>query len=68
LDEFCVAAQQSVSGRVGVCAIYKYFSGFKFFLILKELSIETFETPFGRLARRFVAHPYDSMLGKKSIP
>lgn len=33
-------------------------------LIIKELSIETFQTPFGRLARRFVEHPYDSMLGK----
>jgi len=33
-------------------------------LIIKELSIETFESPFGRLARRFVDHPYDSMLGK----
>jgi ubiquinone/menaquinone biosynthesis C-methylase UbiE len=33
-------------------------------LIVKELSIETFETPFGRLARWFVAHPYDSMLRK----
>jgi ubiquinone/menaquinone biosynthesis C-methylase UbiE len=33
-------------------------------LIIKELSIETFESPFGRIARRFVEHPYDSMLGK----
>ena len=33
-------------------------------LIIKELSIETFETPFGRIARRFVEHPYDSMLRK----
>jgi len=33
-------------------------------LIIKELSIETFETPFGRLARRFVEHPYDDMLRK----
>ena len=33
-------------------------------LILKELSIETFESPFGRLARQFVSHPYDSMLRK----
>jgi ubiquinone/menaquinone biosynthesis C-methylase UbiE len=33
-------------------------------LIIKELSIETFESPFGRVARRFVAHPYESMLGK----
>jgi ubiquinone/menaquinone biosynthesis C-methylase UbiE len=30
-------------------------------LIIKELSIETFETPFGRLSRRIVSHPYDSM-------
>ena len=36
-------------------------------LIIKELSIETFESPFGRLARRFVAHPYDSMLGKNQF-
>jgi len=33
-------------------------------LIIKELSIETFETPFGRIARRFVEHPYDDMLKK----
>ncbi len=33
-------------------------------LIIKELSIETFESPFGRIARRFVEHPYDSMLKK----
>ncbi len=33
-------------------------------LIIKELSIETFESPFGRFARRFVEHPYDSMLKK----
>ena len=36
-------------------------------LIIKELSIETFESPFGRLARRFVWHPYDSMLGKNEF-
>jgi len=36
-------------------------------LILKELSIETFETPFGRIARRFVEHPYDSMLRKNEF-
>ena len=33
-------------------------------LIIKELSIETFESPFGQIARRFVEHPYDSMLKK----
>lgn len=33
-------------------------------LIIKELSIETFETPFGRIARRFVEHPYDAMFRK----
>ena len=33
-------------------------------LIIKELSIETFQSPFGRIARRFVDHPYDSMLGR----
>lgn len=36
-------------------------------LILKELSIETFESPFGRIARRFVDHPYDSMLRKSDF-
>ena len=36
-------------------------------LIIKELSIETFETPFGKIARRFVEHPYDSMLKKKEF-
>ncbi len=36
-------------------------------LIIKELSIETFETPFGRIARRFVEHPYDAMLKKKEF-
>jgi ubiquinone/menaquinone biosynthesis C-methylase UbiE len=36
-------------------------------LIIKELSIETFETPFGRVARRFVVHPYDSMLKKNEF-
>jgi ubiquinone/menaquinone biosynthesis C-methylase UbiE len=33
-------------------------------LIIKELSIETFESPFGRIARRWVEHPYDDMLKK----
>lgn len=33
-------------------------------LILKELSIETFESLFGMLARHLVSHPYDSMPGK----
>jgi ubiquinone/menaquinone biosynthesis C-methylase UbiE len=33
-------------------------------LIIKELSIETFETPFGKVARRIVDHPYNSMLKK----
>ena len=33
-------------------------------LIIKELSIETFESPFGKIARRFVEHPYESMLKK----
>ena len=36
-------------------------------LIIKELSIETFESPFGKIARRFVEHPYDSMLRKKEF-
>jgi ubiquinone/menaquinone biosynthesis C-methylase UbiE len=35
--------------------------------IIKELSIETFESPFGKIARRFVEHPYDSMLRKKDF-
>ena len=33
-------------------------------LIIKELSIDTFETPFGWVARRFVEHPYDDMFKK----
>jgi ubiquinone/menaquinone biosynthesis C-methylase UbiE len=33
-------------------------------LIIKELSIDTFETPSGRVARRFVENPYESMLRK----
>jgi ubiquinone/menaquinone biosynthesis C-methylase UbiE len=36
-------------------------------LILKELSIETFESPFGRIARRFVEHPYSAMLKKNEF-
>ena len=36
-------------------------------LILKELSIETFETPFGKLSRQIVSHPYDSMFSKKEF-
>jgi len=32
--------------------------------IIKELSIETFETFFGKISRRFVKHPYDDMLKK----
>ena len=36
-------------------------------LIIKELSIETFETPFGKVARRFVEHPYDDMLKKNDF-
>lgn len=36
-------------------------------LIINELSIETFETPFGRIARRFVSHPYESMLRKSEF-
>lgn len=36
-------------------------------LIIKELSIETFETPLGRIARRFVEHPYDAMFKKNDF-
>jgi ubiquinone/menaquinone biosynthesis C-methylase UbiE len=36
-------------------------------LIIKELSIETFETPLGKLSRRLVEHPYDAMLKKKEF-
>ena len=36
-------------------------------LIFKELSIETFESPFGRIARRYVSHPYESMLKKNEF-
>lgn len=33
-------------------------------LIIKELSIETFETFFGKISREFVEHPYDDMFRK----
>lgn len=33
-------------------------------LIIKELSIETFETFFGKISRKFVEHPYDDMFRK----
>jgi len=33
-------------------------------LVIKELSIDTFETLFGKIARRFVEHPYDDMFKK----
>jgi len=33
-------------------------------LIIKELSIDTFETFFGKISRRFVEHPYDDMFRK----
>jgi ubiquinone/menaquinone biosynthesis C-methylase UbiE len=33
-------------------------------LIIKELSIETFESFFGRISRRFVDHPYADMFTK----
>lgn len=33
-------------------------------LIIKELSIETFESPLGRISRHLVSHPYESMLRK----
>jgi ubiquinone/menaquinone biosynthesis C-methylase UbiE len=36
-------------------------------LILKELSIDTFETPLGRLARCIVDHPYDVMFKKANF-
>lgn len=36
-------------------------------LILKELSIETFESPFGKLSRHLVEHPYDAMLRKSEF-
>jgi len=36
-------------------------------LILKELSIETFETPFGKLSRKVVSHPYESMFREKEL-
>jgi hypothetical protein len=36
-------------------------------LLIKELSIDTFETPFGRAARRFVEHPYEFMFGKDEL-
>ena len=33
-------------------------------LIIKELSIDTFETPFGMVSRWFVEHPYETMFRK----
>lgn len=33
-------------------------------LIIKELSIETFETFFGKISRKFVEHPYNDMFRK----
>jgi ubiquinone/menaquinone biosynthesis C-methylase UbiE len=33
-------------------------------LIIKELSIDTFSTFFGRISRKFVEHPYDEMFSK----
>jgi len=36
-------------------------------LILKELSIETFESPLGKLSRYLVEHPYDAMLRKSEF-
>ncbi len=36
-------------------------------LIIKELSIETFESPFGRLSKHWVSHPYESMLKKNEF-
>ena len=33
-------------------------------LIIKELSIDTFETFFGKIARKFVEHPYNDMFRK----
>ncbi len=36
-------------------------------LIIKELSIETFETFFGKISRRFVEHPYDEMFRKDEL-
>jgi ubiquinone/menaquinone biosynthesis C-methylase UbiE len=33
-------------------------------LIIKELSIETFETFFGKISRKFVEHPYEDMFRK----
>jgi len=37
------------------------------YLIIKELSIETFETPIGRIAKRLVEHPYGSMLSREKF-
>jgi len=36
-------------------------------LIIKELSIETFETPFGKISRQIVSHPYDDMFRKNEL-
>ncbi len=36
-------------------------------LIIKDLSIDTFRTPFGRISRLFVEHPYDDMFTKEEF-
>lgn len=36
-------------------------------LVIKELSIDTFETPFGRMARQFVEHPYKFMFRREEF-
>lgn len=36
-------------------------------LIIKELSIDTFSTFFGRISRKFVEHPYDDMFTEKEF-
>lgn len=36
-------------------------------LIIKELSIDTFSTFFGKISRKFVEHPYDDMFTEKEF-
>lgn len=36
-------------------------------LIIKELSIDTFRTFFGKISRKFVEHPYDDMFTEKEF-
>ena len=36
-------------------------------LIIEDLSIETFSTPFGKLMRKILSHPYNSMYKEREF-